>query len=373
MFSTIKNDKNLRLSDREKLDILTKKMPAPDEKSGLIYADAVFQGAGIKTIALLGALRCCDDLGIRWRKLAGTSAGAITAAFVAANISIDELEKIWGEYNYMNFLSEKTHPLIFTGDPADDLMFPWPMLFSLLITGKLGLYSSDPFCHWIERILQTANLSKFGDLKKQEPSHELKVVISDISRGEMLILPDDLINKSNQSDRTLMQKLGIDHPEDFSIAEAVRLSMSIPLFFEPGKLGKYAIVDGGISSNFPLWIYDVPTLQQPQWPTFGFQILDKRSKEFKINSSLQLLRGTIFTAMSSRDRYQLREIDQGRVIDIDVTSAEVSSIDFKIGTEKRQLLYRMGYEQTKQFFLNDWSWNQHLALRGFPVDQVKLA
>jgi len=60
------------------------------------YADAVFEGGGIKGIALLGAMRCCDDLGLRWQKLAGSSSGSLTAALLAANFAIDRLERELG-------------------------------------------------------------------------------------------------------------------------------------------------------------------------------------------------------------------------------------------------------------------------------------
>ncbi|PJI08961.1 MULTISPECIES: patatin-like phospholipase family protein [Clostridium] len=63
-----------------------------------------------------------------------------------------------------------------------------------------------------------------------------------------MILPDDL------------RKYNID-PMEFSIAKAVRMSCSIPLYFTPYILKNTSpysfIVDGGLLSNFPIWIFDV--------------------------------------------------------------------------------------------------------------------
>lgn len=42
---------------------------------------------------------------------------------------------------------------------------------------------------------------------------------------------------------------------EMDVAEAVRRSMSIPLFFEPCLDHGHEIMDGGISSNFPYWLF----------------------------------------------------------------------------------------------------------------------
>lgn len=360
---------NLRLSQAEKKVIL-KKMPPPDDQ-GQIYADAIFEGGGVRGVAFLGALRCCADLGLRWRKLAGTSAGAITAAFLAADFSMDELEKILGELNYKDqFLTKKTSPLIFNGDPADDLRFPLPMIASLFVTRQIGEYSSDPFRNWLQDTLSIGKLKTFEDVKQQGRGRELKVVISDIIRGEMLVLPDDLERREPPKYDSLYEQLNLAKAEDFSIAEAVRLSMSIPLFFEPGRLGNSLIVDGGILSNFPLWIYDrQPGINAlpPRWFTFGFRLLDRGiENQVNINGPLGLLSGVFRTMMNARDRYHQRESEQGRVINIDVTAAEVTATDFNLDVSKKVLLYRLGYEHTKNFFLNPaFSWKKHLISRGF--------
>jgi NTE family protein len=360
---------NLRLSQAEK-KIILKKMPPPDDQ-GQIYADAIFEGGGVRGVAFLGALRCCADLGLRWRKLAGTSAGAITAAFVAADFSMDELEKILGELNYNQiFLTKKTSPLIFNGNPADDLRFPLPMLISLAITRQMGEYSSEPFRDWLKDTLKIGKLRNFTNVKQQGRGRELKVVISDITRGEMLVLPDDLERREPPGYDSLYEQLNLAKAEDFSIAEAVRLSMSIPLFFEPGKLGDSLIVDGGILSNFPLWIYDrQPGVNStpPRWFTFGFRLLDQGiENQVNINGPVGLLSGVFRTMMNARDRYHQRESDKGRVINIDVTEAQVTATDFNLGVDKKAQLYRLGYQYTKNFFLNPaFSWKKHLILRGF--------
>ncbi|MBE9120547.1 patatin-like phospholipase family protein [Tychonema sp. LEGE 07199] len=364
----ILQEPGVRMSATERQTILSK-FPPPDENNQ-IYADAIFEGGGVRGVAFLGALRCCSDLGIRWRKLAGTSAGAITAAVLATDLSIDDLEELLGQLDYNIFLTQKNSPLILNGDPADDLQSPaWTLLF-LTISRQMGEYSSQPFRQWLEATLAKGHLHTFADVKKIVKDRELKVVISNLTRGEMLVIPDDLHRRESADSDALYENLQLKSAEDFSVAEAVRLSMSIPLFFEPGKLGNDLIVDGGILSNFPLWIYDTQsgsTPVAPRWFTFGFRLVDTGlENQIKIKNPVSMLSAMFTTMMKARDRYHQREMDKGRVINIDVTEAQVTTTDFQLDADRKANLYRLGYLYTKRFFLSsNFSWEKHLKARGF--------
>jgi NTE family protein len=364
----ILQENGLRLTDSQ-ISAIHKKMP-PADTDGQRHSDAVFEGGGVRGIAFLGALRCCDDIGIRWRKLAGTSAGAITASLLAANFSMEQLEDAVGKLDYMRFLTKKNSPLILNGDPSDDLQFPLQLMMSLAAARQIGEYSSDPFRDWLAETLQRANVKTFRDIETRGDGRELKVVVSDITRAEMLVLPDDLNKINTSKEPTFVQQLKLNSAADFSIAEAVRLSMSIPLFFTPGRLGKSMIVDGGILSNFPLWIYDKQpgyNPQLPRWFTFGFRFIDRNlEKNINIYEPFSLLSATFGTMLNARDRYHRQDMDKDRVINIDVSEAKVTTTEFNLSADKKNSLYRLGYLAAKTFFLDpSFSWEQHLISRGF--------
>ncbi|MEH1844072.1 MAG: patatin-like phospholipase family protein [Nostoc sp.] len=280
----IRKEWPLILSTEEKNHICDK---LPRSKDNRIYADAVFEGGGVKGIAFLGALRCCSDIGIYWKKLAGTSAGAITAALLAADFTIEDLEKKIGQLNFMDFLKEKSSPFIFNGDPSDDLDNPLGMILNLQVTGTTGEYSTEPFKKWLQETLVSNQFKTFNDIKDKQ--RELKIIISDISRKQMLVLPDDLIPKNSHQElelqNQLLPKIDLEDNKQFEVSEAVRLSMSIPFFFEPGHLEEDVIVDGGVLSNFPLWIYDVTPEKRPEWPTFGFRLINEQVQQPSPNSN----------------------------------------------------------------------------------------
>jgi len=290
---------------------------------------------------------------------------------LTTDLSIDDLEELLGQLDYSIFLTKKNSPLILNGDPADDLQSPaWTLLF-LTVSRQMGEYSAKPFRQWLDATLGQGKLQTFVDVKQIVKDRELKVVISNLSRGEMLVIPDDLHRRDATDSAPLYEQLGLKSAEHFSVAEAVRLSMSIPLFFEPGKLGDDLIVDGGILSNFPLWIYDKPSVGStpavPRWFTFGFRLVDTGIEtKVKIDTPLSMLAAMFRTMMKARDRYHQREMDKGRVINIDVTEAGVTTTDFNLDADRKANLYRLGYLYTKRFFLSsNFSWEKHLKARGF--------
>ncbi len=140
--------------------------------------------------------------------------------------------------------------------------------------------------------------------------------------------------------------------------------MSIPFFFEPGRLNQSVIVDGAILSNFPLWIFDRRDEVQPRWPTFGFQLTDQNVAP-EITGPVDILKGMFQTMMYASDRRYVQLNNFNRIIGINLTGVDVSATKFGLTDRDKDELYRRGYENTRDFFLNTWNWKEHLRLRGF--------
>ncbi len=257
-----------------------------------------------------------------------------------------------------------------TGDPSDDLdddllrliMFLWA-------TGHRGEYETETFHGWIRDRLAAKGIARFADVEAR--GRKLKVVATDISRGLVLVLPDSLTHPPY--DRAV-DAAGLDPDSDaayraalrFEVAEAVRYSMSIPLFFEPASLAGCTIVDGGVTSNFPLWIFDVAPGLIPPYPTFGFRLLGREAVA-EAGSVRDVLRNLITTMRYAHDRYYLQEKEYGRVIGIDLADVGITATKFGLTDADKDELYLRGYRCTREFFLNRWSWSDHLKARGFQV------
>src|SRR5947207_7883969 len=69
-------------------------------------ADLVLEGGGVKGIGLVGAYAALTDAGYEFHRIAGTSAGAIVGALIAAGMQPPELEKVMREVDYGLFEDE---------------------------------------------------------------------------------------------------------------------------------------------------------------------------------------------------------------------------------------------------------------------------
>src|SRR5690625_7108563 len=66
--------------------------------------DCVFSGGGVKGYAFLGALRSMEEKQLQLERVAGTSAGAIIASFIAASYRTDEINVLLSELDLQQFL-----------------------------------------------------------------------------------------------------------------------------------------------------------------------------------------------------------------------------------------------------------------------------
>jgi NTE family protein len=213
-------------------------------------------------------------------------------------------------------------------------------------------------------LLERKGVRTFGDLVRRPEAplryrYKLQVMVSDLTEQRLLVLPKDA------------HKLGIEDPDELSVALAVRMSMSIPVFFEPvsftnPKTGReHLIVDGGMLSNFPLWLFDA---EKPLWPTIGVKFVEKdpraplapsgsRGGVFKF---LDYARSLVETMMEAHDRFYLEESDFDRTIAIDALG--VGTTEFDLPRGRALELYDSGRAAAEEFLSHEWA-----GPRGFPI------
>jgi NTE family protein len=323
-----------------------------------LHADFVFEGGGVKGIGLAGALATLEERDYRAQNIAGTSAGAITAALLAAGYSASELREIIVSLDYRQFQDrgwEDKIPLI-------------ERSLSMLL--DLGLYEGDRFLEWIRERLVAKGVHTFADLVHDEFADDpryrsrLQVVASDVTTHELLVLPRDAT------------KLGIQ-PDDLDVALAVRMSMSIPVFFEPvrvvnEKTGQvHVIVDGGMLSNFPVWLFDCPDGDVPEWPTFGLLLVEPKPRT-PIGARLPAPRmtgkgpGAVIdyvkalaqTMMEAHDRLYVEQANYARTIPIPTLG--VGTTEFDLNRERALALYDSGRWAAEKF-LDSWDFDAYIA------------
>jgi NTE family protein len=350
-----------------------------------LVADAVFEGGGVKGIGLVGALSYCEDQGYKWKNVAGTSAGAITAALVACGYTAAEIK---AELDRFMREADSDGCIGYERFKDKSLVDRIPALGPALSLGfEKGIYEGDFFEGWLRSLLAKKKTRTFGDLinpehadkPKTHPSrYTLRVIASDLTRRRILILPQDIVD---------FELEGGD-PDRLDIARAVRMSMSIPFFFEPvemtckdekfprtddelrreqvsgariqfsAKQRRCFIIDGGVLSNFPVNLFDAPSTRAPRWPTFGFKLVAPNdNRPSRINGPLSLFGALFATMMEAHDQ---RHMDEGaEVRTVRIKTESVKTTDFGLSAAESEALYRRGKKGAEEFFVR---WR---ALGGF--------
>jgi NTE family protein len=324
-----------------------------------LNADLVLEGGGVKGLALVGAIEVLEEHGYRFRRIAGTSAGAIVGALVAAGMPAARRLDVMRSLDYPAFC-----------DPTFLSRFGAPGK-ALSVAVRQGIYRGDHFRQWLAYQLRDLGRPTFGDLRlPEDPGSDLPgerryglvVMASDISRGELIRLPWDYARYGTPADSV-------------GVADAVRASMSIPLFYRPVRLkdrrqkGPSWLVDGGLLSNFPVDAFDRTDGLPPRWPTFGLKLASRPvidSVCHRVNGTIGLIEAMAHTATEAHDRMALDDPQVlARTIFIDTLG--VKTTDFHIQPETQEALRQSGRAAAERF-LQAWDFDAYVdGLRAAPV------
>ncbi len=325
-------------------------------------------------------------------RLLGTSAGAITAALLAAGYTTQEMlaalsEKENGKSVFSGFMGD---PAPFTKEevkksairdllrnidlkfvpgflegPMDDTLAGWLAdnsrsrhFFAFVERG--GWYAADRFVTWLQTKLDTGpwkdGQRKFSRMTLKEffaeTQVDLSVVAADTTAGRLLVL-----NHHTAPDCPLVW--------------AVRMSMSIPLVWDEviwkEKWGNYlglpltghTIVDGGVLSNFPieLFISDEPQVTRLMGPKQDHPILGllidesltvkPTSKGILVDihikpgelKTVQRLRGLIDAVTGAHDKMVIEEFEH---LVVRLPAAGYGTTEFDMSDGKREALVKAG-------------------------------
>jgi NTE family protein len=323
-------------------------------------ADLVLSGGGVKGVGLVGGVVALLDGGYAPQRISGTSAGSIVGAVVAAaaqagQLSGAQVKDLALQLDYRKFTDPGTLERVPVLGP------------SLALVRGNGIYRGDYARDWVRDQMAGLGVATFGDLAVDDPDlppeqrYRLVVTVADVTTGQLVRLPWDY-----------RRVYGRD-PDEQSVADAVRASMSIPFFFRPVTLTSAAgltstLMDGGLLSNFPIDSLDRHDGKRPRWPSFGVTVMPNLPQgNDKVIPVLDLLRpfgpshvleDVITTVLVGRDQAYLNQPwVSARTIRVD--STDVGFLDFDISDADVEALYAKGYSAGREF-LATWDWADYL-------------
>jgi NTE family protein len=175
----------------------------------------------------------------------------------------------------------------------------------------------------------------------------------------MVVLPHDIAGYEDEKGRPR-------RPEDLRIADAVRMSMSFPFFFDPVALRRegreHLIVDGGLLSNYPVWLFDSPTpIRRHTW---GFRLHPGAGEYLRPYQAIKrpfweppLAKAMLHATMTAWDE---RLEASSAVRTISIPTGTVPTLDFDLPPEDRLALFRGGHDVARDFFRSTPEYfNQH--------------
>jgi len=323
------------------------------------FRNLVFEGGGVKGIAYVGALQEMAKRNVLQDilRVGGTSAGAITAILVGLNYTISEIDTILRNLDFNKFMDDTWGAVRDTNR----------------LLNEFGWYKGDYFRDWIAGVIKekTGNgESTFND-----------VFTMKVAKGfrDLYFVGTNLSTKFGEV-------LSYEHTPRMCVADAARISMSIPLFFAAKKSFRGDLyVDGGVLDNYPVKLFDrqkyvekyanIPEYYQQEndaltaagkenspyvfnQETIGFRL--DSSKEIavfrdnaepahaQINDFFDYAKALIGTILNSQDSTHLHSDDWQRSIYVD--SLGVGATDFSLSNETKQKLVDSGVAGVEGYF-----------------------
>lgn len=324
------------------------------------FRNLVFEGGGVKGIAYVGALRVLEEMDMIQdvKRAGGTSAGAINATLLAVGYSIDEQLEILKAMDFNRFM-----------DDSFGVVRDTDRLLS-----EYGWYKGEYFFEWMAELIGKklgSGNATFRDLQ-EAGGPDLFVYGANLSTGFGEVFSEE-------------------HTPNERIADAVRISMSLPLFFKAIKRGARGdvYVDGGALNNYPVKLFDrlkyidesdhetaarktpyydkVNTKFLKKHPGRSPYVFNQQTLGFRLDSANEIavfrdgrepvaekvedffdyVRALMRTVMNAQENLHLHADDWHRTVYID--TLEVGTTDFDLKDKQKDALISSGDKGTRNY------------------------
>lgn len=328
------------------------------------FRNLIFEGGGVKGIAYVGSMEVLESKGIlkNITRVGGTSAGAINALLFGLNYSTTETKKILSGLDFKKFLDDS-----------------WGIIRDVnRLVEDFGWYKGDYFRKWVANRIKKktgSGESTFRDLQEQKKKKGFR---------------DIYMIGVNLSTR-FAEVFSHEHTPRMPLADAVRISMSIPLFFAAKKSIRGDVyVDGGLLDNYPVKLFDrkkyldgsvfgVHCIEPHYYKehnrklrkagkkinpyvynkeTLGFRLDSAKEiavfrdqaepPHLKIDNLFSYAWGLVSTILESQASLHLHSDDWQRTVYIDTLG--VKTTEFDLDDKKKNALTRSGRDHTRKYF-----------------------
>lgn len=292
------------------------------------YKNLVFEGGGVKGIAYGGALEILEQSRITPQigRVAGTSAGAITATMVSLGYTASEFIELMMGLDFSKF------------EDGSDIGGP------VRLIEHYGWFKGDYFLSLMQSYIKQKAKNEnatFGDLRKGG-FKELYVFGTDLSKQAV-------------------QEFSHRTTPGMAVADAVRISMSIPFFFESRSYADDVYCDGGVLNNYPISTFDEQYTaadpetghtmlhRTPNAETLGFHLDNFDQPQSRPIENVVRFAGSVFDAILDIQDILLKTNPGDERRTVFINNLGVKTTDFHLSDLTKHQLIEQGRIATAKF------------------------
>jgi NTE family protein len=281
------------------------------------YENLALQGGGVWGITYGGAFEELEDLGIlqHIQRVAGTSAGSLAGLMLALRYTADEISQMIRQIDFARFLDN---------GKIDQIARQYGFY--------QGNFARELFQSWVQEKLGSKDAT-FADL---------------IAAGGL----DLRVYATNLSTRQVFE-FSYRRTKHASLADAVRASMSVPLFFCAVEIDDQIFVDGGAVFDYPLAGFGTGEIELTLGLAFAQSSVvatdDQEDLDFGFRQPRQYIQrlATVLQRIQSPIFALHAELQQNTIL---IDTAGINSLNFKLSQAQKETLIANGHKAVREFF-----------------------
>lgn len=304
-------------------------IPVASSSSSLPIKRIILEGGGVKGVAFVGGLRVLYDENMLGsvKQVAGSSAGGIVAALFAVGYTVSELEDIFKEIDFEKLKDDKF-----------GIFRDMARLFK-----RFGIYRGE----YLKKLMRAYIAKKMGT------GHCTFKYLYDEAGMELLLTGTNINYRRTDY-------FHHSTTPDMEIADAVRITMSIPYFFKAVEYNGCIYADGGVACNYPFKSFweienkdskmDLEYLQT----TIGMKVENSNEMlehdgvpvKYPVGNIIEYSEGLIDTMRTIIERHNTKSDALSRTV---LIPTKISATKFDLTNEEKKELYNVGYDTMFNF------------------------
>ena len=338
---------------------------------------AIFEGGGAKGVAHVGALKAVQENGLDIIGVAGTSAGALAAVLIAIGLEADDIFDVTGvnshileQYNLspVDVLGKNGWNALCGLRRSGHRNIRWIALGGVVLSFALSRRNTKALWNIYRKfgLLSTATIRSFVNTVIRDRLIKIKadsgldfeipdeVTFRDLAGNIPTIVPLKIV--ATNVDLQQLQVFDATLTPNVVIAEAVAASIAIPIVFRPAEIPSFGpgrFADGGLVSNFPIWVFTEEKLAferenaaQPPVPIVGFSLADGATDPVKLREDFSGYLGKLLAAILHGSQATIANfVEDVRVVPLKV---ELDMLDFAQPLDAYVNAFKSGRDQANR-------------------------